>query len=400
MSCFSTLKDNRLIRNILLLITFFLGYLNRIIPKNKRQVLFYDSGRDFLDDNTEALYSWMCAHGYDKKYKLVVCVPKETKRLPFSPYEPVGVLKGTWAYLRSKYVFYSFGDFRIQPSSEQIVVNQWHGTPLKAIGKLTNYTCYTKEHLNSFTYVLAASEYFKPIFAKAFGCNESNVMVAGHSRIDYFFSTKEALSCINIDKRNYEKLFLWMPTFRVSNDGRFHDLGLEKNTSFPIVGTSKQLESLNDFLKEKKALLVIKVHPQAMYEFDGELSNIIIVNNNDIIPHGVRLYEFIKEFDALITDYSSVFCDFLVLNRPMAFTLDDLELYGNNRGFVFPKVENYMPGHHIKTMDDFLTFIDDCIADRDLYIEERKRVRPFFCAYSDGNNSKRLLERVGVLENP
>lgn len=190
MAYFSELTENKWVRKCFLFVTYILGYLNKWIPKNEKQILFYDSECDFLDDNTEALYTWMCTNGYDKKYKLIVCVPKETKRLPFSPYEPIGAIRGVWAYLRSKYVFFSFGDFRIKPSSKQIVVNQWHGTPLKTIGKLTNLACYTKEHLDCFTYVLAASDSFKPIFAQAFGCDESKVMVLGHTRIDYFFLLK------------------------------------------------------------------------------------------------------------------------------------------------------------------------------------------------------------------
>lgn len=150
---FSRLKNTPSVRKCLLSIVSIFNYLNRIIPKKERQILFYDSGHDFLDDNTEALYSWMCIHGYDKKYKLVVCVPQERECLPFSHYKPIGSLKGVWAYLRSKYIFYSFGDFRIEPSREQIVINQWHGTPLKTIGKLTNYDVYINERLDSFTYV-------------------------------------------------------------------------------------------------------------------------------------------------------------------------------------------------------------------------------------------------------
>lgn len=396
MSYFSRLKDISFIRKCLLFTTHFLGYLNRVIPKKEKQILFYDSGRGFLDDNTEALYSWMCMHGYDKRYKLVVCVPRETTRLPFSHYEPIGALKGIWAYLRSKYVFYSFGDFRIEPSKKQVVINQWHGTPLKTIGKLTNYSVYANERLDCFTYVLSASDFFKPILAKAFGCDESKVMVLGHTRIDYLFSTKEALACIGIEKGNYKKLFLWMPTFRTSNDGRFHDLGSGENTSLPIAGTYAELELLNRFLIARKALLVVKVHPLATFKSNKNFSNILVLKNEDTISRGVRLYELVKEFDALITDYSSIFCDYLVLDRPMAFTLDDMEAYGHNRGFILSDLTNYMPGHHVRTMDDFRAFIDDCIHDKDPYAAERKRVLPFFCKYSDGNNCKRLLEKVHI----
>lgn len=144
-----------------------------------------------------------------------------------------------------------------------------------------------------------------------------------------------------------------MPTFRTSNDGRFHDLGSGENTSLPIAGTYAELELLNRFLIARKALLVVKVHPLATFKSNKNFSNILVLKNEDTISRGVRLYELVKEFDALITDYSSIFCDYLVLDRPMAFTLDDMEAYGHNRGFILSDLTNYMPGHHVRTMDDF-----------------------------------------------
>lgn len=392
------LKDRPLARRCLLAGARLLDWLNGVVPKDGRRVLFYDSARDFLDDNTEALYSWMRAHGYGKKYRLSVCVPRQREPLPLSGYEPAGMLGGLWAYLRSKYVFYSFGDFRIRPSKGQVVVNQWHGTPLKTIGKLTGYKAYTGagERLDCFTYVLAASEAFRPVFARAFGCGESRVKVLGHARIDYFFSARDTLPLVGIDRAAYGKLFLWMPTFRVSKDGRFRDAGAGGG-SLPVIKTRDGLASLDRHLASKRALLVIKVHPLAALDVGGtRLTNIRFVRNGDLASRGVRLYEFVKEFDALVTDYSSVFCDYLVLDRPMAFTLDDMEAYGGNRGFIFPDIAGYMPGHHVRTLDGLLGFIDACVAGRDPHAGERRRMLPFFCKYADGNNCRRLLEEVGI----
>ena len=48
--------------------------------------------------------------------------------------------------------------------------------------------------------------------------------------------------------------------------------------------------------------------------------------------------------DALITDYSSVYFDYLLLDKPIGFTVDDMELYIKDRGFIFNNPEEYMPG--------------------------------------------------------
>lgn len=56
--------------------------------------------------------------------------------------------------------------------------------------------------------------------------------------------------------------------------------------------------------------------------------------------------------DALITDYSSVCVDYLIVDKPIAYTLDDYEVYKQTRGFVFEDPHEYMPGHHLYRFSD------------------------------------------------
>lgn len=390
------IKTNKLGRKLLLLFTKLLSLLNSVVPKDENKILFYDSGRDYLDDNTEALYSWLKRNGYEKKYRMIVCVPKEINRLPFSDYEPVGALKGILAFLTSKYVFFSFGDFRIKPSTKQMVINQWHGTPIKKIGKLTYDESYQNEQLDNFSCLLTASDVFAPIMAKAFGCELDKIKVIGNARTDYFYSNKDALSLLEIDREQYKKIVLWMPTFRVSNDNRFHDGNTKQSETFlPVLTKEEEVNAIDKVLSDNNILLVVKIHPMALFK-QNNLKNIKIMTNSDIIPKGVRLYEFVKEFDALITDYSSIYCDYIMLNRPIGFTLDDYREYENSRGFVFDNQINYMPGHHVFSIENFIGFINDIAQGKDPYREERERMLPVFCKYIDGNNCERLANYAGL----
>ena len=153
--------------------------------------------------------------------------------------------------------------------------------------------------------------------------------------------------------------------------------------------------NLDKILEKNDILLVIKIHPMAVFK-KCEYKNIIIMDNTDIISRGVRLYEFVKEFDALITDYSSIYCDYLLLNRPIGFTLDDYSKYQNNRGFVFENFIEYMPGHHLYTIKDMYEFINDIASGKDFYKTDRDKVLPVFCKYIDGENCRRLAEFVGL----
>ena len=79
--------------------------------------------------------------------------------------------------------------------------------------------------------------------------------------------------------------------------------------------------------------------------------------------------------DGLITDYSSIGFDFLLVDKPIGFTLDDYEKYKNSRGFVFENPLEYMPGNHIYSLSDLLEFIKNVAEQKDEYKEDRAKVR-------------------------
>lgn len=389
------LKSNKFFRKMAILICSILSFLNRFIPKGGKRILFYDSARDFLDDNTEAFYSWLRLNGYQQKYKLIVCVPKEKHRLNFSTYKPVGPIRGIFAFLHSKYVFFSFGDFRIRPSKSQIVINQWHGVGLKKGGKLLSDESYQSERLDNFTFVLCSSKTLCPVFAKTFGCNENKVVLMGGARTDYLFGENDSLSALSIQKNKYRKLIIWMPTFRKSKDSRFNDGFVESETLLPLLDTTQKMNDVNNFLQKEGMLLLIKYHPLALTR-DFSFSNIRTCSNIDILSKGFKLYQLLGQFDALITDYSSVYTDFLLLNKPIGFTIDDISLYSDSRGFLVSNPTDYMPGPHIRNVEDFIHFLGDISNNEDPYLLERKKVNSFFNSVPCRNNCENLADFCGI----
>ena len=388
------------IRKILLAGCHLLSGINTVIPKNKKQVLFYDSMGKTFYDNSRALFEYMKEHGYMQEYRLVCCIPDSSRYdgLAQKNIRVVGVIRGIWAFFRSKYVFFSFSSMRIKPSRNQIVVNQWHGTPLKKIGILGKDQLAKKESLDYFTYLLAASKPFVPIMAEAFGCSENKVIVLGHTRNDYLFSSRATLSEMGICQTQYQKCILWMPTFRVSSDHRYVDLGQGEtlgDTMLPLLDNYEKLTKMNDFLKSKDVLLVIKIHNYSVFR-RLDYSNIKLYTTEDLENNGIQLYEFVKDFHALLTDYSSIYFDYLLLDRPIGFTVDDFESYYTNRGFSLDDPLAYMPGHHIKNEAQLYQFIDDILEGRDLFQKDRERVNDFCNEFKDAQNCKRLLDFVGI----
>lgn len=369
---------------------------NYIIPKRKDIILFI--GNDGLTDNNRALFSFLIKQGYQQKYH-IHCAVKNPARYQYLAENNVKFMSlkaGIFSYFRAGYVFYCNGTYPMKPSKKQIVTNLWHGTPLKKICKLApNVSQYDYDY---FTYLLAASPMFVPIMAKCFGVSEKKVLCCGHARNDILFDPSsdvlERLSLVG----DYEKILLWMPTFRNSFNDYIHDGSCTTKTGLPIFEDTSQMEQYNLWLKENKVCMVIKLHPmQKLSDIASfSFSNIRMMTNDDIEAKHLQLYELVAYADALVTDYSSIFFDYLLLNRPIGFTCDDMDTYGGNRGFVVDHPFDLMPGMKINCFSDFLDFSKKMVSGDDGYAQERKRVNQLVNTDKDGKSAQKLISLLGL----
>lgn len=363
------------------------SFLNGLVPKDDRQVFIY-CANDTLSDNSEALFDYMIANGYNKKYH-IVCGVKDpevyksriTDNVSFIPKS-----KCVQQYVKSAYVFYSFGKLPIKPAKDQCVINLWHGIPLKTIGKLANID--NGEEF-FFSYVCASSEMYRPIMAKAFGCPEENVCICGEPKMDRLFEKK---------MEGTEKLIVWTPTFRQSKY-----LGYDDSADKALLPLFQQEEwtELNQILADSHVHMVVKLHPlQDVGEFTQcEMSNLSVYSGEHFTELGRNLYSLLAQSDALISDYSSVYLEYLVLDRPICFAVGDMEEYSGKRGFVFDDPLEFMPGDQIQDKHGMYQFIHDISAGIDRYQEKRKAVNKRVNYFKDGKNCKRILEIAGITLN-
>ena len=107
------------------------------------------------------------------------------------------------------------------------------------------------------------------------------------------------------------------------------------------------------------------------------------------------LYKFLGTTSALITDYSSVFLDYYLLNRPVAFTINDYEEYKEKRGFVFDDVKSLMAGPTISNLDELLKFLHSVMKSKDEFYIERNKVNSIVNSIQK-DFTKTLLENVGI----
>lgn len=274
---------------------------------------------------------------------------------------------------KSRIIFYTHvSPFSIiNPKKNQTVVNLWHGCGYKNDIK-GNRTFFEK---NYFDCVLVPGNVFVDTKSAFFGCSKDRVAPIGYPRYDILLKDNSYTKLfVNKLKKN-NKLVLWMPTFRNTGSNSF----VEKNTSeydIPLLCSNDDIVELNNFCKKNNILLCIKRHQLQLKYFAESLSlsNIVFIDNEYLLKNNIELYSFLRYSDALVTDYSSVAIDYLLLNKPIGFLLADYNEYKNARGFVFENPLEYMPGYHIYDNDNFKEMLIDISNGIDKYIDERKKI--------------------------
>ena len=101
----------------------------------------------------------------------------------------------------------------------------------------------------------------------------------------------------------------------------------------------------------------------------------------------------ISQTDALITDYSGIAFEFMLLNRPIGYVVSDMQMY--TRGFAVNNPLDYMPGNKIRHLDDMLIYIKDVAESIDRYKAERtKLIKQLFQGNAYENGAKKLIEYI------
>ena len=186
-----------------------------------------------------------------------------------------------------------------------------------------------------------------------------------------------------------------MPTFRNDKSGKLLDSAAI--TQFPLIANNNQWFELDGLCRENNVMLLIKLHRlQSDYDIPfGLLTNIREICDETFENANVQMYQFLAQTDALISDYSSVAVDYLIVDRPIAFALEDFEEYKRTRGFVFDDPRDYMPGHHLYSFKDLIGFLSDISTNNDRYKNQRAKMYDEAITRSD-DYCRDILEKIGI----
>ena len=308
---------------------------------------------------------------------------------------PLHSREGQEYLLKSMVVFLKHSRFRNVYYSisghDRKIVNLWHGIPLKRIGTESLDQQHNLEALIEdnavMTSVIASSKIdaenmhrsFKPLSA-------NQVWTTGLPRNDFLLKDRSALPQDMIDQLDYldtilsrKRLILFVPTFR--NSQETYTFSIEAlNRLEKILKTHNAVIGVRDhFASERKYIEQFK-HLDAISLSGGKLKDIEM------------LY---RKAAVLLTDYSSCYIDYLLLDKPVISFAYDLKQYTTSERGLYFDLNEVFPGYICKDVNMLLDAIDNTLSATTIdFTQKHQQVKNIFHQFTDGENTARLITKL------
>ena len=337
------------------------GIVRWIIPVRRRQIAF-ESHPD-CNDSSLAIYQMMMTSEKVRNYRIYWLVDNpiaarqllqiETPQLLCGDVDVVSKdsFYGVWVFLRSAYVFSCHKMYRYaQTGRKQTIINLWHGMPIKKIAGFIEPVAGSGQ---SGMYSIATSAFFAEIMAKAFSLGLDRVLVTGLPRNEWLFKSEDRYRNL---RGGAKSLVVWLPTYRRTAHPGMVRADCEASAEDPL--TLGRLAEIDSGLDGYDTLVLLKLHPidvkntQEWPKF-RHIRVVTLANTNE---QRLNTYKLLACADALVTDYSSVAIDFLLLRRPIGFYAPDSDSY--TRGFIEPVHERIKRvGVQLRSTSELIEFL-------------------------------------------
>lgn len=231
---------------------------------------------------------------------------------------------------------------------------------------------------------------------------EDKYEITGNPRTD--------LVMLSDGKRNLEKLLgislenkkviFNMPTFYVHENSGIENGSTELNDAIKI--KNFDYEKFNQFLIDNNIICISKAHHGEERSITNKvknrnLENMIFISNDDLESKDLDLYEVLNAADILITDYSSIYGDFLFMDKPTIFVNTYMDIYEKERGIILQPYDFWAAGPKVQEQDSLSKEIIKCISDKEYYKKERNTIRDIFYYHKDDKSSARVWDSIDRL---
>ena len=379
-----------------------LSPLARLMPRRQEAVLVYGRDGGKFSDNCKHLF---CEGRNLPGIRMAYIAKDRTTTDTITAQGAHAIVRGSLtefiAWLRAGTIFVDSVDwaegFRYAASRGARIVQMWHGIPLKLVqqariearkprpfpfGQAYRLYLSATGRTQRLDWFLSTSPFVtEHAFHKSF--QFENVSHAGYPRNDALFDPDDPLRLLNVDLRARElaathrsaggKVAVYAPTFRNALNDPFSD------------GTV-DLDALSESASRLGLLLLIKLHPWMHGRLKSrELPGLVFVAPDS------DLYPLLPLADFLITDYSSVFFDYLLLDRPVLFYPYDLATYLAEERPMYFDYDEMTPGPKAFDMEHLVAAMSAVAKGEDDWRDGRAKIRSLVFEHQDGMAAERLL---------
>lgn len=395
-------------KNILrVLIELPLYFISGFFPRKENRIVFGTWNGEKYADNSKYMFQHLAGKS---GYQLIWCGnPEIQDQVPKGEniiFVENGSLRSWYYILTSKFAFITHSQndickYNILRNAE--IIQQWHGIGIKRLGIakpvkkniLAKYRVKIQGILRRYDFFICSSEENKKRNLKAFkqyGINDDNVLNSGQPRNDLFFNYK-AEDVRRIKEKHFEKynipkgkkVITYMPTFRKDKSKQFLFSKMNK----------EDYNALEKVLKKHNAILLEKVHHQ-----DTE-GNIVEDRDSEYIYNignytDIDTQELLLNTDMLITDYSSCFIDYVLLDRPIIHFAYDYQQYVNEDQGLYYDLYDIAGGDIIKDIGNLITGIDLNFTNVDHGLHMREHTRSKMTEYEDGRSCEKIIKELNI----
>lgn len=372
--------------------------LEKFIRKDKRIALFFLTEKYYFD-NSRYLFEYMREKN---DFNSLLFTPHKSLYRELKEKFPGEVVyaksvKGFFLFLRSKHVVLSYGisagaflPYYLHKKCKNIIY-LGHGTPMKKMALQTPvWRKYAKhKQLQKYTFMAGCSPLEQLIHAAGFNMDMNHVWVSGLPRNDYLLqdiNLNPSLLVANpfLDR----KIILYAPTWREEG---------HKTHFFPF--EDFDAKQLSDFLEKEDAYILVRGHKEDIKRKSVEKTHDffaidrVMKADQDRFPD---VYQLLPYVDILVTDYSSLWIDYLLLDRPIIYLPYDLDEYKQYKGFFINFDEN-TPGAKSGSQKEFILHLQRYFNQPLTHAKWRKKIRDMYHTHQDAGSCERVFQEIKKL---
>jgi len=389
------------LRSILKTIAILIRHIGTSIKINPNLVLFGAMDGGWYGDNSKYMFEFILKHAPEVKAYWITKNRHVLKKLRKEG-KPVALnysIKGIYLLYRSRVALYTNSlldisyERNLVPVDYQLIALR-HGRSVKRVrfarkGHALPETekILRKKEGEMIKYAISTSELVSQIQEECLHIGIEKHIITGYPRNDYLKDPLEehrTQFLRFVSELNYEKVILYGPSWR-------H--GRNPTKYFPFDDFDR--EKLISYLKTNKILLLIRPHMGDL-NVKSEVSKFLtqLARSNDVIKLATHHYfpdvnTLLPFIDILVSDYSALYHDFLLLDKPMMFVPYDYDEFKIQNGFLYDYYEN-LPGPKISTFKEFLEYTKIILTGQDPHKENRKALCSKIHTFNDNNSCQRV----------